>query len=70
MSVRTDDPTRLGELASFLERLGCRVSAVDAATLGGVAPEALRDDAAELELDLYLRVWQAISGTPAGRVGR
>lgn len=68
MSVRTDDPARLRELASFLEDVGCEVSAVDAVTLDVSAPEAQRDDAAELELDLYLRVWEARTGTPANRV--
>lgn len=68
MGVRTGDPARLRELASFLEGLGCEVSAVDAVTLGVSAPEALRDDAAELELDLYLRVWEARTGTPASRI--
>lgn len=66
MNVRTDDPARLGELASFLEGLGCRASAVDAVTLEVLAPDALRDDAAELEVDLYLRVWEASTGTRAG----
>jgi hypothetical protein len=69
MSVRTGDPARLRELASFLEGLGCEVSEVDAATLDVVAPEALRDDAAELEVDLYLRVWEARTGTTASRIG-
>ena len=68
MSVRTGDPARLRELASFLEDLGCEVSAVDAVTLNVVALQALRDDAAELELDLYLRVWEARTGTPASRL--
>lgn len=68
MSVRTGDPARLRELASFLENLGCEVSAVDAVTLEVVAPEAQRDDAAELEVDLYLRVWEARTGTPASRI--
>jgi hypothetical protein len=68
MSVRTGDPARLRELASFLEGLGCEVSDVDADTLEVLAPEALRDDAAELEVDLYLRVWEARTGTPASRV--
>ena len=69
MSVRTDDPARLDELASFLGGLGCRASAVDAVTLEVVAPEALRDDAAALEVDLYLRIWEARTGVAAGRIG-
>jgi hypothetical protein len=68
MSVWTGDPARLGELALFLERLGCEVSTVDAATLDVLVPGALRDDAAELEVDLYLRVWAARTGVTAGRV--
>ena len=69
LNVRTDDPARLGELASFLEGLGCRVSAVDSVTLEVVAPDALRDDAAALEVDLYLRVWEARTGARSGVVG-
>jgi hypothetical protein len=67
MSVRSD-PGRLRELALFLEGLGCEVSPIDEVTLEVVAPEALRDDAAELEVDLYLRVWEARTGTMASRV--
>jgi hypothetical protein len=67
MRVRVGDPTRLRELVSYLEHRGCAVSAVDDVTVD-VTTEVSRQDAAQLELDLYLRVWEAISHTTADRL--
>lgn len=67
MRVRVDDPTRLRELVLYLESRGCAVSAVDEATLD-VTLEISRRDAAQLELDLYLRVWEAASDARADRL--
>ena len=67
MKVRFGDPARLRELVSFLESRGCAVSEVDETTLD-VTPEVSRRDAAQLELDLYLRVWEVSSDTRADRI--
>ena len=67
MRVRVGDPTRLRELVSYLESRGCAVSDVDEATLD-VTLEVSRRDAAQLELDLYLRVWEVSSDTRADRI--
>lgn len=67
MKVRVGDPARLRELVSFLESCGCAVTDVDETTVD-VTPEASRRDAAQLELDLYLRVWEVSSDTRADRV--
>ncbi len=67
MRVRVGDPTRLRELVSYLENRGCAVSAVDDVTVD-VTPEVSRRDAAQLELDLYLRLWEAVSDTTADRL--
>ena len=67
MRVRVGDPTQLGELASYLESRGCAVSEVDESTVD-VRLEISRQDAAQLELDLYLRVWEVSSDTRADRL--
>jgi hypothetical protein len=67
MRVRVGDPARQRELVSYLESRGCTVRRIDEATLE-VEPEVSRRDAAQLELDLYLRLWEAVSGTTADRL--
>lgn len=67
MKVRVSDPTRLRELVSHLESLGCEVAPVDESTVQ-VTLEVTRRDAAQLELDLYLRVWEVSSNTRAERI--
>jgi hypothetical protein len=67
MRVRVGDPTRLRELVSYLENRGCAVSPVDEATID-VTPDVSWRDAAQLELDLYLRLWEAASETTADRL--
>ena len=67
MNVRVYDETRLRELTAFLEARGCTVVQVDDATLD-VTPEVAWPEAAELELDLYLRLWEVSEGVVAERV--
>jgi hypothetical protein len=67
MKVRVSDPKRLRELVSHLESRGCEVSPVDEATVE-VTLEVPLEEAARLELDLYLRVWEVSSDTRAERV--
>lgn len=61
-------PTRLNELMAYLEHVGCLVSVLGDDTIDVVVPDAPRVDAARLELDLYLRVWEARSGASGVRI--
>ncbi len=68
MRVEISDPRSLGELGQFLEGMGCVVEQLDERTmlvsvLGSYTPEA-----AGLELDLYLKLWEVHH--PAARAER
>jgi hypothetical protein len=67
MTVRVGDASRVRELTEYLEARGCTVARLDDALLE-VTPEVERRDAAALELDLYLRLWEAVSGVNAQRL--
>lgn len=57
--VKISDPALVDDLVEFLSRSGCIAHAQDETTILVSIPRSLREDAAELELDLYLQVWQA-----------
>ena len=59
MLVKLSDPALVDELVDFLSRAGCIAQAQDGTTVLVSIPRSLREDAAVLELDLYLRVWEA-----------
>ena len=69
MAVRVGDPARLPDLVEHLTGLGCSAVVIDDATLAVELTDVQRRDAAELELDLYLRVWEARTETTAARLG-
>ena len=58
MRVRISDPTQVGALQRFLEELGCVVEQVDERTMLVSILGSYRPDAAELEIDLYLKLWE------------
>jgi hypothetical protein len=58
--LRLSDPELAESLRTFLERPECVVVQVDAETLEVELPHELHPREAELELDLYLRVWQSL----------
>jgi hypothetical protein len=61
LRVKLSDPALVDEIVDFLARSGCiAAQAEDETTVLVSIPRSLRDDAAELELDLYLRVWEAM----------
>jgi hypothetical protein len=68
MTVRIADEAGVEGLARFLERAGCRVQRRGAADVDVLFDVAVRDDAARLELDLYLRTWEATSGGFAAQI--
>jgi hypothetical protein len=59
LRVKLSDPALVDDLVEFLSRSGCVAQPDDETTVLVSIPRSLRDDAAELELDIYLRVWEA-----------
>jgi hypothetical protein len=57
--VLVDNPSLLDDLVGSLERACCAVVRTGPNSLDVTVPGAMREDAARLELDLYLRVWEA-----------
>lgn len=53
------DPEAREELLEFLRRADCEVRADDDGNLVVDVPDAVGDDQARLEVDLYLKAWQA-----------
>jgi hypothetical protein len=60
MRIRLSHPALVDDLLAFLREKHCVAEQVSADTLDVRLPEAKRPDAASLELDLYLRVWETI----------
>jgi hypothetical protein len=59
LRVKLSDPALVDDLVDFLRRSGCVAQPAEKAIVAVSIPKSLREDAAELELDLYLRVWEA-----------
>ena len=59
MRIRLSDPTLVDDLITFLREKECVAEQKSEDTLEVELPEVPRRDAALLELDLYLRVWEA-----------
>jgi hypothetical protein len=59
MRIRLSHPGLVDDLLAFLREKQCVAEQVSADTLDVRLPETRRPDAASLELDLYLRVWEA-----------
>jgi hypothetical protein len=58
MKIQVDAEAR-EELVEFLEGVDCKVRVEDDGTLGVAVPDAVGEDQARLEVDLYLKAWQA-----------
>jgi uncharacterized metal-binding protein YceD (DUF177 family) len=54
------DPSLAGDLVRFLRAKGCAVEPVSEDTLHVELPAVPRHDAATLEVELYLRVWEVL----------
>ena len=59
LRVKLSDPSLVDDLVDFLRRSGCVAQPAEETIVSVSIPKSLREDAAELELDLYLRVWEA-----------
>ena len=68
MKIEVSDPTLVEDLIGHLNRFDLLVSRTGERTLDARFGWPLREDAAGLELDLYLRVWEV--GHPSARAIR
>jgi hypothetical protein len=59
MKIRLSDPALVDDLLTFLRARQCVAEQASDDTLDLTLPETARSDAAALELDLYLRAWEA-----------
>jgi hypothetical protein len=57
-------------LALFLTRQGCPATVVGSETVAVELPHALHAEQARMEVDLYVRLWQALHGVRVEFVGR
>jgi hypothetical protein len=60
VDIRVSDPSLAGDLLCFLRAKGCAVESLSEDTLRVLLPEVPRLDAATLEVNLYLRVWEVL----------
>ena len=58
MRIQVDPKAREG-LLEFLRRAGCEVRVEDGGSVVVEVPDAFGDEQARLEVDLYLKAWQA-----------
>jgi hypothetical protein len=58
--IHVSDPSLVNDLYRFLRSKGCVVESESEDTLRVELPAARRRDAAVLELELYLRVWEIL----------
>ena len=59
MQVHVAEPNHLNDLLDFLRKIGCDALRVDGFTLEVHMPETTDERAERLELDVYVRSWQA-----------
>lgn len=53
------DPEAREELLEFLRRANCEARVEDDGSVSVMVPDALGEEQARLEVDLYLKAWQA-----------
>ena len=61
MRIRISDPTALGDLQAYLQATECAVEAVSADELDVSLENAPSAEQARLEIEAYLRMWQAVN---------
>ena len=65
MQVNLSDPDLVDDLIAWLERVGCSVEVVADGTLEVSLAKPIHPvDAAETQLDLFLRVWEVTHDDP------
>jgi hypothetical protein len=66
--LRLSEPTLAEDLASYLSRHDCHAVAVEDSSVTAELPHLLHQEQARLELELYLRLWQALRGVSVARL--
>jgi hypothetical protein len=60
--LRLSEPGTADDLASFLSRHDCRAEVADGETVIVELPHVLHLAQARMEVELYVRLWQALHG--------
>jgi hypothetical protein len=60
--LRVSEPGIADDLASFLSRHDCRAEVAEDGTVMVELPHVLHRAQARMELELYIRLWQALRG--------
>jgi len=66
--LRLSEPGLAEDLASYLSRHDCRAFAAEDSSVIVALPHLLHQEQARLELELYLRLWQAVRGVSVARL--
>jgi hypothetical protein len=66
--LRLSEPGLAEDLASYLSRHDCRAVAAEDSSVIVELPHLLHQEQARLELELYLRLWQAVRGVSVARL--
>jgi hypothetical protein len=66
--LRLSEPGLAEDLASYLSRHDCRAVAAEDSSVIVALPHLLHQEQARLELELYLRLWQAVRGVSVARL--
>jgi hypothetical protein len=61
--LRTREPELAPALAFFLRRQGCAAHLREDGTISVELPHDLHDRQAQMELELYVRLWEVLHGT-------
>jgi hypothetical protein len=61
--LRTRKPELASALASFLRRHGCPADVGEDGTVSVGLPHGLHEKQAQMELELYIRLWELLHGT-------
>lgn len=70
VNVLLRQPALMPDLLEFLRQANCVVRQTAPDTLEATVPEAFDERQARLELELYLRVWQALNPDGSVRIVR
>jgi hypothetical protein len=68
MKIEVSNPALVDELLVFLRGAGCTATLEKDGSIAVDVPEAHGEEQARLELDLYLKAWQAAHGDVEARL--
>jgi hypothetical protein len=66
--LRLSEPGLAEDLASFLSRHDCPAAAAEDSSVLVELPHLLHQEQARLELELYIRLWQALRAVTVARL--